>query len=179
MAEGLEPKISQHYRALEALEPSRELDNGVLTVARRMSAPPARRRWYYSLAAAAVVVFAVALTWHLEPGHREPDVGTPLRLERELRGAVTPGPAYESKAPASAAARPEANDARPAEAARLDAATRLRAAAPEKPEPWLERIAELRSRGRHAEADKELAEFRRAFPEYRLSAAMRERVERK
>jgi hypothetical protein len=42
---------------------------------------------------------------------------------------------------------------------------------------WLERIAELRSRGRHAEADKELAEFRRAYPNYQLSDLMRERVE--
>jgi uncharacterized protein (DUF2461 family) len=52
-------------------------------------------------------------------------------------------------------------------------------AAPEKPERWLERIAELRSRGKHAEADKALAEFRRAYPDYRLSEVMRERVEGK
>ena len=50
-------------------------------------------------------------------------------------------------------------------------------AAREKPERWLERIAELRSRGRHAEADKELAEFRRVYPNYVLSDVMRERVE--
>jgi hypothetical protein len=50
---------------------------------------------------------------------------------------------------------------------------------PEKPERWLERIAELRSRGKHAEADKALAEFRRAYPDYRLSEVMRERVEGK
>jgi hypothetical protein len=50
-------------------------------------------------------------------------------------------------------------------------------AAREPPDKWLERIAELRSRGRHAEADKELAEFRRAYPDYPLSDVMRERVE--
>jgi hypothetical protein len=50
-------------------------------------------------------------------------------------------------------------------------------AAREKPERWLERIAELRSRGRHAEADKELAEFRRVYADYPLSELMRERVE--
>ena len=50
-------------------------------------------------------------------------------------------------------------------------------AAPEKPERWLERIAELRSRGRHEEADKQLAEFRRVYPDYRLTEIMRERVE--
>ena len=51
------------------------------------------------------------------------------------------------------------------------------AAVPENPERWLERIAELRSRGRHVEADRELASFRKAYPEYRLSEVMRERVE--
>ena len=51
------------------------------------------------------------------------------------------------------------------------------AAAPENPDRWLERIAELRSRGRHADADRELAAFRRAYPDYRLTEVMRERVE--
>lgn len=51
------------------------------------------------------------------------------------------------------------------------------AAAPESPERWLERIAELRSRGRHADADRELAAFRKAYPDYQLSNVMRERVE--
>ena len=51
------------------------------------------------------------------------------------------------------------------------------AAAPESPERWLERIAELRSRGRHADADRELAAFRKAYPNYQLSDIMRERVE--
>jgi len=53
----------------------------------------------------------------------------------------------------------------------------LAPAAPERPERWLERIAELRSRGKHAEADKELVEFRRVYPSYPLSEVMRERVE--
>lgn len=51
------------------------------------------------------------------------------------------------------------------------------AAAPENPDRWLERIAELRSRGRHADADRELANFRKAYPNYQLSNVMRERVE--
>ena len=51
------------------------------------------------------------------------------------------------------------------------------AVAPENPERWLERIAELRSRGRHAEADRELVAFRKAYPNYQLSNVMRERVE--
>jgi hypothetical protein len=43
---------------------------------------------------------------------------------------------------------------------------------------WLERIAELRKQGKHEEADKALAEFRRAYPDYRLSEEMRAKVEK-
>jgi hypothetical protein len=57
------------------------------------------------------------------------------------------------------------------------AAPMLAPAAPERPERWLERIAELRSRGKHAEADQELVQFRRVYPSYPLSEVMRERVE--
>jgi hypothetical protein len=38
---------------------------------------------------------------------------------------------------------------------------------------------ELRKQGKHEEADKALAEFRRAYPEYRMSEAMLEKVEKK
>ena len=47
----------------------------------------------------------------------------------------------------------------------------------ETPQHWLERIIELRSRGRHAEADQALAEFRRSYPNYKIPETMRERVE--
>jgi hypothetical protein len=40
----------------------------------------------------------------------------------------------------------------------------------------LERIARLRAEGRHAEADKALAEFRRRYPDYRIAEAMWERI---
>src|SRR5947208_373082 len=141
MADEHDPKLSQHYRDLERLEPSRELDQSILATAHRAAdkphaplvVPAGRHRWYYSLAAAAVLVFAVALTLHIAAQRRP-------------------------------AAQPAATAAAPA-------------AVPEKPERWLERIAELRSRGRHAEADKELAEFRKLYPNYPLSEVMRERVE--
>ena len=45
------------------------------------------------------------------------------------------------------------------------------------PERELERIAELRSQGRHDEADKALAEFRKRYPDYQIPQAMREKVE--
>ena len=40
-------------------------------------------------------------------------------------------------------------------------------------------IGELRRQGRHDEADKALAEFRKRHPDYVISEAMRERVERR
>jgi hypothetical protein len=45
------------------------------------------------------------------------------------------------------------------------------AARPESPERWLERIVQLRKEGRHEEADKALAEFRRQYPDYKVPEA--------
>lgn len=43
----------------------------------------------------------------------------------------------------------------------------------------LERIAELRAQGRHDEADRALAEFRKRYPDYKIPETMRERIERR
>jgi TolA-binding protein len=51
--------------------------------------------------------------------------------------------------------------------------------APDTPERELERIAGLRAQGRHDEADKALAEFRKRYPEFRIAEEMRLRVERR
>jgi hypothetical protein len=48
----------------------------------------------------------------------------------------------------------------------------------ETPEKWLERIAELRGEGRHEEADKQLAEFRQRYPDYRIPPETLKKVER-
>jgi len=47
------------------------------------------------------------------------------------------------------------------------------------PERWLEQIVELRREGKHDDADKLLAEFRRSYPDYKLSDEMRAKVEKK
>jgi hypothetical protein len=47
------------------------------------------------------------------------------------------------------------------------------------PERELERIAQLRRDGKHDEADKALAEFRKRHPDYTIPEAMLERVERR
>ena len=49
----------------------------------------------------------------------------------------------------------------------------------ESPQQWLERIAQLRQQGRHDEADKALAEFRKRYPDYKIPEAMLEKVEKK
>ena len=46
------------------------------------------------------------------------------------------------------------------------------------PEALLEGIAELRKQGRHEEADKALADFRKLYPDYRISEEMLKKVER-
>ncbi len=47
------------------------------------------------------------------------------------------------------------------------------------PERRLERIADLRAKGLHEEADRELAELRKAYPDYRIPAQWIPRVERR
>lgn len=49
--------------------------------------------------------------------------------------------------------------------------------AADSPERELDRIAELRKQGRHDEADKALAEFRKRYPDYQMSREMRDKVE--
>lgn len=44
------------------------------------------------------------------------------------------------------------------------------------PEQWLERIAELRTLQRDQEADEQLAEFKRRYPDYKIPEVMIERI---
>ena len=48
----------------------------------------------------------------------------------------------------------------------------------ETPQRRLERIADLRAKGLHDEADRQLAEFRRAYPDYRIPEEWLRRVQR-
>jgi len=117
-----------------------------------------------------------------ESGIREsvrPDAGARAKTFADMQQAPAP-------APPPAAARAPAPAARPgpqAEQRAMDVAGRVRAAtgsfAHASPEQWLQGIADLRRQGRHEEADKALAEFRRAYPDYRISEAMLEKVERR
>jgi len=84
-------------------------------------------------------------------------------------GSVAAPPAPAAAAPAMRAMQRErvAAEATTAEKAALT------------PEQELERIAELRKQAKHDDADKALAEFRKRHPDFKISAAMLERVERR
>ncbi|HVP09333.1 MAG TPA: hypothetical protein VMT02_07425 [Burkholderiales bacterium] len=91
-----------------------------------------------------------------------------------------------ARAPQAAAALAKRAPAEPAAAARAAPAPAARATAEpapktavETPEHELERIARLRAEGRHDEADKALAEFRKRYPEFRIPEEMLKRVERR
>jgi hypothetical protein len=95
-----------------------------------------------------------------------------------------------ASAPPSVAAQVPTPQAKPAQQLREErarAALDRAAARPDgrsafahaSPEQWLQGIADLRRQGRHEEADKALAEFRRTYPDYRISEAMLEKVEKK
>jgi hypothetical protein len=107
---------------------------------------------------------------------------------------ANPAPSEPASPPGAAPSRApkaEANRAREAsreEAAaqaqsamgeRRAAADRVAAAAARSPEQWLQGIADLRRQGRHEEADRELAEFRKRYPDYRIPEATLEKVEKR
>lgn len=57
-----------------------------------------------------------------------------------------------------------------------DKAIALTAASPEQ---WLQGIADLKRQGRNEEAEKQLAEFRRRYPDYRIPEAIAEKFEKR
>jgi hypothetical protein len=116
----------------------------------------------------------------------------PDKREMAPRTDAPQAPAPAGAAPAAAPPEAPATGAR--DSVRADAAARPQpraeaqsamrqrsaelAAVHASPEQWLQGIADLRRQGRHEEADKTLAEFRRAYPDYRIPEAMLEKVER-
>jgi hypothetical protein len=47
------------------------------------------------------------------------------------------------------------------------------------PEQWLQGIDDLKRQGRHEEAERELAEFRKRYPDYRIPEAITEKFEKR
>ena len=192
-----DPKLSQRYRELPREEPPRALDEAILSASRRAVAP--RRRWYVPLAAAAVITLAVAVTLHLQRDRPSEEVGavSPSMQVQEAPRAQAPGKAPQRSppplaaapsTPAPAAAPAEAGKRSDAAAASAEARARdeppraqsrmARGSIGQSPEAELERIARLRAAGKHEEADRALAEFRKRHPAFRLSDEMKAKVEK-
>ena len=89
--------------------------------------------------------------------------------------AAAPAAGAAAQAIAPPPARAQANEAGLAAQSRLKRDMK-EVAAPDEETRELEAIAKLRAEGRHEEADKALAEFRRKRPDYRIPEAMWERV---
>ncbi len=108
----------------------------------------------------------------------------PARAPAPATFAPAPANVAAPSATAGAAASADAVRAAPQPAMRAkkelarEATTQEKAMAGalETPERRLERIADLRQKGLHDEADRALAEFRRAYPDYRISEELLRRV---
>jgi hypothetical protein len=205
MAEERDPLVSRRYRELGSEEPPPALDEAILAAARRAAAP--RRRWYLPLAAAAVAVLGVGVALHVQREQPDPAIMTapseakdaPSEVQRKSPPAVRPEATQQSRK-REAAPDPGARESRseerapapaqPASPSRPAAVPQTAPAPPaagdvlgarvlETPERWLDRIADLRRQGRHEEADKALADFRRRYPDYRIAEQMLEKIEMK
>ena len=197
-------KVSARYRELSREEPPRHLDDAILAAARRATAsrpaplvaPTGRRRWYFPVAGAAIIVLAVAVTIHVERQERDFEVADPVAKDAAApdRQAAAPKPVQDRLARREEKQRPMEPPAAPPaaagarESARADAATKLRSVeekvtlsglAAVSPEQWLQGIADLKRQGRNEEAEKQLAEFRNRYPDYRIPEAILEKSEKR
>lgn len=130
------------------------------------------------------------------PAATGPAPAAPAAAPAAPAAAPAPPPAAKATLPAAAPAKPRpladlnvagSSATAPAEVRQRGELARdrmsaedtvaKRAIVQESPERQLERIAMLRGEGRHAEADKLLAEFRQRYPAYRIADEMLKRVE--
>ena len=163
--------LRRAYRALANEEPPRELDEAILAAARRAVARPSlARRWGVPVSIAALLVIALGVTLEMQRGKPRVELeqrAAPPALEQESAAPAARAPVQSLRAPAAPASAP------------APASTRASPAAPaaaNDPRALLEKIAGLRAAGRDAHADRALEDFRKRFPDYRIDAAMWERV---
>ena len=92
-----------------------------------------------------------------------------------LASRVEPARPQPAPAPQARAAAPRVQAAT---AEKAESAPKLAASSNLSPEQWLQGIADLRWQGYQDEADRQLAEFRKRYPDYRIPEPMLRRVER-
>jgi len=123
------------------------------------------------------------------------DNAPPVELQK-----AQPAPASPAPPPAAAPALPSRQDvvsgmreserkeaaAKPQAGVGVAGAMRQRSAAAAadtfataSPEQWLQGIDDLKRQGRHDEAEKQLAEFRKRYPDYRIPEAITEKFEKR
>jgi hypothetical protein len=120
------------------------------------------------------------------------DAAPPRELQKAPAAAPAPPPpvaAQDAMRPQESAAGARAESARAPAAPQANAqlgradegrrAASLSAFALQSHEQWLQGIVDLRRQGRHEEADKSLAEFRKRYPDYRISKEVLEQLEKR
>lgn len=186
-----DPKVSARYRELAREEPPPHVDDAILAAARHSMRKKARR-WYYPVAIAAVLLLAVAVTVQIERGPRVDEVAqapvvptetpseAPARSEPQAQKFPTTPEvtARREAAPLADLQKAPAPAAEPAASARAEARIALGAAAAS-PEQWLQGIADLRRQGRDDEAERQLEDFRKRYPDYRIAPEMLERLKKR
>jgi len=192
--------VAREYRRLPPEEPPAHLDAAIRAEARRalethaapLVPPTGRRSWAFPIAAAAVIMLAVGITIQIERQDEEapaPPAAPQAKpaesaARQEAPAAPVPKHALRDDAKMEAQATDNLAKTQPASPATPPAVAERRmqsfgAAAVEPPERWLERIAELRKAGKDEEADRQLAEFRKRYPDFRIAPEMLEKVERR
>ena len=93
--------------------------------------------------------------------------------ESESRAAAQPAPARPSAPAAAASPRRETALQRADRAGAQAGGVAASEAQERRPEKWIEDIRRLKAQGKTGEADRELAEFRKRYPEHRLPEDLR------
>jgi len=147
--------LTRAYRETAREEPPVRLDAAILAQA-GTGAPHrgGRPRWLMPLSLAATVVLAVGVVLFATREGAGP-------LPSEAPSAPGPTKTPETKVPA-----PKAPAVVPKEAPRFDARDVVVPPREKTPEEWLADIEELRKLGLDADADAQLAEFRKRYPDY-------------
>lgn len=170
-----DPKLSARYRELPREEPSPQSDEAILAAARRGKGRKSKRS-YYALALAAVIVLAIATTVHLER-RQDLEVTSAPQAQAPSRERSASQEGKREDAPLADLHRaPPA--AEPAASVRAETHSAIGAVAAS-PEQWLQGIADLRRQGRDEEAERQLEDFRKRYPDYRIAPEMLERLKKR